>query len=90
VASPSFTDPYQALEASLPGIGAAPFGPAGGEGALPPSRRMGGHVNEILDWRNSPAIWVLGAILIAIGVLHLGGGFKGALGPAKASGEAEL
>lgn len=90
VASPSFTDPYAALEASVPGIGGAPFGPAGGESALPPSRRLKGHVSEILDWKDSPAIWVLAAILIAVGVLHLGGGLKGKLGPAKVSGEAEL
>lgn len=89
VASPSYTDPYQALEASLPGIGGAPFGAAGGE-VVPPSRRLKGHVSELLDWQGSPAIWVLAAILIAIGVLHLGGGFKGSLGPAKVSGGAEL
>lgn len=93
VASPSYVDPYQALEESvgLPGGRSGPImlGAAGGE-VVPPHRRLGGHVSEILDWRGSPAIWVLAAILIAIGVLHLGGGFRGALGPAKVRAAGEL
>lgn len=89
VAAPSYTDPYQALEESIPVPGGRTgnlvFGAAGGE-VVPPSRRKSGHISEILDWKGSPAIWILAAILIAVGVLHLGGGVK--LGPAKASLEA--
>jgi hypothetical protein len=82
VASPSYTDPYQGLEESI--SGPIMLGAAGGE-VVAPNRRLRGHVSEITDWRGSPAIWVLAAILIAIGVLHLGGGIK--LGPARASAE---
>jgi len=80
VASPSFTDPYQELEASISPGGQLLFGAAGGE-VVPANRRLSGHWSEILDWRGSPAIWILGAILLAVGVLHLGGGIK--LGPAR-------
>lgn len=89
VAAPSYTDPYQSLEESIPlpggRSGALIFGQAGGE-VVPPSRRMGGHVNEMMDWKGSPAIWILAAILIAVGFLHLGGGVK--LGPVHASAAA--
>lgn len=90
VAAPSTVDPYQALEQSIT-TGDVLLGAAGGEGfAQPAQRKLKGNVTEIFDWKGSPAIWILAAILIAIGVLHLGGGFKGSLGPANVGGSAEL
>lgn len=89
VAAPSYQNPYQALEESIPVPGGRTgnlvFGQAGGE-VIPPGRRLGGHWTEIMDWNGSPAIWILAAVLIAVGVLHLGGGLK--LGPAKIMAEA--
>jgi hypothetical protein len=90
VAAPSYQDPYQVLEQSVPLPGgrnsAVILGAAGGESGVAPNRRLKGHISEMLDWKGSPAIWILAAILIAIGVLHLGGGLKA--GPIKASLEA--
>jgi hypothetical protein len=89
VSAPSYTNPYQALEESIPspggGSGSLIFGQAGGE-VIPASRRKGGNWTEIMDWQQSPAIWILAAVLIAVGVLHLGAGLK--LGPAHVMAEA--
>lgn len=76
VASPSYVDPYQALEAStaVPGSkggGGLRFGQAAGEGLAPKAGPTGGHWKEVLD-PSTPAPWILAAVLIAVGVLHLG------------------
>jgi len=54
------------------------FLPTTGQAATGPTK---GHWSEILDWKESPAMWVLLALL-AIGVLHLkvGAGGKAAAG----------
>jgi hypothetical protein len=73
VAAPSYADPYRALEGGPPG------GIAAGEVPAPPSRA---HWSEILDWHGSPAIWILVALLLVVGIMHFSAG--GRVGPAKA------
>lgn len=84
VAAPSFTNPYASLE------GGGPLGVAGGEvgvGVAPASKA---HVSEILDWKGSPAIWLLLAILLVIGVMHFKGGARAKLGKATAGAGIEV
>lgn len=81
VAAPSVTDPYQAAEAAQGypghpgGIGALAIGSSMGEPVAPPHRQIGGHWKEAFNPK-SPAFWILLAILLFIGIMHIGAGLK--------------
>lgn len=96
VAAPAYHDPYQALEATVGPHGSVILGSAAGEvaGAHAPATQQasGGHVRELLDWRNSPAVWGLAALVGLLALLHwtLGIGGEAHAGPARAGLEAEI
>lgn len=72
VAAPSYTNPYQELEAIE--LGASSGGLAAGE-VTPPSRKLSGSWKEALDPKE-PAFWFFLALLVLLGVINFTG--KGA------------
>jgi len=68
MAAPSVADPYQQLEGEL--LGASNGGLASGD-VTPSHRKLSGSWKESFD-PNEPGLWILLALLIAVGVLHIG------------------
>lgn len=71
VAAPSNTDPYAAME----GVSTIPSYAGGNGAALHAPVQTKGHWSEAFN-PSAPGFWILAAILIALGVLHLGAGVK--------------
>jgi hypothetical protein len=68
------------------------FGEAspGGEAAVPPHELRVAGWKEVLDWRHSPAPWVLGLLLVMYGWLHVSANVKARAGRASAGAAAVL
>lgn len=62
MAAPPNADPYQQLEGELLG---------GGDPALVAARHQSGSWKDTFD-PSQPGLWLLLALLVAVGVLHLG------------------
>lgn len=78
VAAPAGYDPYVELEGATgvtgrPGVGVTVPSYAGG--VSPPTQKVQGHFTEAFN-PHEPAFWVLAAILLFTGIIHIGGGMK--------------
>jgi hypothetical protein len=72
VAAPSVTDPYSLQEGAIP-PGAVTVPNYAGAPTAPATAKIGGSWKDAFN-PHEPAFWLLAAVLIGIGVLHLGGG----------------